>query len=96
VIAKETLANGRLTERGEIEPYLAVARTHGAAPDALALAFVLAQPFVDVALSGAATAAQLRSNLRALELDATAADGLDGLAEDPARYWDERSALAWA
>jgi aryl-alcohol dehydrogenase-like predicted oxidoreductase len=95
VIVKEALANGRLTERGGIEPYLAAARERGAAPDALALAFVLAHPFVDVALSGAATAAQLHSNLQALELDAAIAAGFDGLADDPARYWDERSRLAW-
>jgi aryl-alcohol dehydrogenase-like predicted oxidoreductase len=95
VIVKEALANGRLTERGGIEPYLSAARRQGIAPDALALAFVLAQPFVDVALSGAATAAQLRSNVQALELDAAIAAGFDGLAEDPARYWEVRSGLAW-
>ncbi len=94
VIVKEALANGRLTERGGIEPFLAAARTDGVAPDALALAFVLAQPFVDVALSGAATAVQLRSNLQALDVEPDLA-ALEGLAEDPARYWEERSALAW-
>ena len=95
VIVKEALANGRLTDRGGLEPFLAAAGEHDVPPDALALAFVLAQPFVDVVLSGAATAGQLRSNLQALELDAAAAAGLDGLAEDPSRYWDERSALPW-
>jgi aryl-alcohol dehydrogenase-like predicted oxidoreductase len=44
-------------------------------------------------LSGAATVEQLRSNLAALELDVD--PHLDQLAEDPTRYWQERSALPW-
>ena len=46
-----------------------VARELGVAPDALALACVLAQPWVDVVLSGASTVAMLQSNLDALEVD---------------------------
>ena len=38
------------------------------APDALALAAIMAQPFEPMVLSGAVTSQQLRSNLRALEL----------------------------
>jgi hypothetical protein len=39
----------------------------------------------------------LRSNLEALELelDAELAPELAQLAEDPARYWEQRSALPW-
>jgi aryl-alcohol dehydrogenase-like predicted oxidoreductase len=63
-------------------------------PDALALAAVLAQPWAGVVLSGAATAAQLESNLTALELDPDPAL-LEELREEPSKYWDERSALPW-
>lgn len=50
-----------------------------------ALAAALAQPWADVVLSGAATVAQLESNLCALHADAM----------DPEQYWAERSALPW-
>jgi len=93
VLVKEALANGRLTVRGDIPELDAAATRAGATPDAVALAAVLAQPWSDVVLSGAATVEQLRSNLAALEL---APDSeLDSLAEDPAQYWEERSALRW-
>jgi aryl-alcohol dehydrogenase-like predicted oxidoreductase len=70
-----------------------LAERSGNTPDALALAAVLAQPWADVVLSGAATVDQLRSNLAALELDFD--PELEQLAEDPAVYWEERSALPW-
>jgi aryl-alcohol dehydrogenase-like predicted oxidoreductase len=93
VIVKEALANGRLTARGEVPQLAATARSAGAAPDAVALAWVLAQPWVDVVLSGAATVEQLQSNLGALSLEVPG--GLDGLVEDPEIYWDKRSELPW-
>lgn len=92
VIIKEALANGRLTDRGDVPALIESARSLGTTPDALALAAVLAQPWVDVALSGAATVAQLRSNLAAFELDPPAPAIA---AEDPETYWEERSALPW-
>jgi aryl-alcohol dehydrogenase-like predicted oxidoreductase len=93
VIVKEALANGRLTDRGDVESVRAHARRIGASSDALALAAVLAQPWADVVLSGAATAEQLDSNLGALELSY---DGsLDDLAEDRDAYWTRRAALPW-
>ena len=66
-------------------------------PDALALAAVLAQPWVDVVLSGAATAEQLTSNLAALsvQVDDALLERLEALREDPEVYWQERSALSW-
>lgn len=87
VIIKEALANGRLTARGgPDEP-----------GDAVALAAVLAQPFVDVVLSGASTVDQLRSNLTARDIEWT--PELDaryaGLVEQPDEYWETRSALNW-
>jgi len=104
VIVKEALANGRLTERNTAPSFAAsrrrleqVARAHGCGLDALALAAVLAQPWVDVVLSGAATVGQLQANLTALAVrwdDATGA-ALEPIAEDPRQYWSTRSALPW-
>jgi aryl-alcohol dehydrogenase-like predicted oxidoreductase len=78
VIVKEALANGRVLEH---------------VPDTVALAAVLAQPWADVVLSGAATVEQLESNLCALE---TEYDGShDDLVEDPETYWSTRATLPW-
>ena len=97
VYVKEALANGRLTARGSDAELAAAARERGAAPDQIALAAALAQPWADVVLSGASTVAQLESNLRArdVEWDAALDERLATLVEDPARYWEERSELAW-
>jgi aryl-alcohol dehydrogenase-like predicted oxidoreductase len=98
VIVKEALANGRLTERGDADGRLtAAARERGTTPDALALAAVLARPWVDVVLSGAATVDTVRSNLAALDAqwDARAEEELASLAEPADEYWERRSELAW-
>jgi aryl-alcohol dehydrogenase-like predicted oxidoreductase len=98
VIVKEALANGRLTARGDADGRLtAAARQRGTTPDALALAAVLAQPWVDVVLSGVATVDTLRSNLAALDVpwDAQAEEALAPLAEPADEYWERRSELAW-
>jgi aryl-alcohol dehydrogenase-like predicted oxidoreductase len=98
VIVKEALANGRLTERGDADGRLtAAARERGTTPDALALAAVLARPWVDVVLSGAATVDTVRSNLAALEAqwDARAEEELAPLEEPADEYWERRSELAW-
>jgi aryl-alcohol dehydrogenase-like predicted oxidoreductase len=92
VIIKEALANGRLTDRGAVPDLAVAAREAGATPDAVALAAVLAQPWVDVVLSGAATVEQLESNLSALQV---APESLDNLVEDPETYWQKRSELPW-
>jgi aryl-alcohol dehydrogenase-like predicted oxidoreductase len=97
VIVKEAVANGRLTSRGAIPELDEVAGRLGTSPDAVALAAVLAQPWVDVVLSGAATGEQLASNLAAWELawDDEAAAALADLAEEPESYWHERSEMQW-
>jgi aryl-alcohol dehydrogenase-like predicted oxidoreductase len=97
VIVKEALANGRLTARGGCEPLTRVARRLGAPADAVAIAALLAEPWVDLVLSGAATREQLRSNLAAVELalDPDSAAELRELPEPSDRYWATRSALAW-
>src|SRR5207302_2777431 len=73
VIVKEAMANGRLTARNDDPAFTVrrqrleeVAARFGVSLDAVALAAVLACPWVDVVLSGAATVDQLRSNLAAL------------------------------
>jgi aryl-alcohol dehydrogenase-like predicted oxidoreductase len=99
VIVKEAVANGRLSPHGEGPAALArVAARHGVGVDAVALAATLANPWVDVVLSGAVTPGQLEANLAALrvELDPAEVDELAALAEPPERYWNDRAALAWS
>ena len=97
VLVKEALANGRLSPRAAPDALAAAARERGAGEDALALAAALARPWADVVLSGAATVAQLRSNLAALELawDDELEQRLTGLVEEPAAYWEARAGLPW-
>jgi aryl-alcohol dehydrogenase-like predicted oxidoreductase len=97
VIVKEALANGRLTSRGDVAALLEFSERHRVAPDALAIAAALAQPWADVVLSGAATVETLQSNLAALglELPERLDPELEALTEKPARYWAERAALPW-
>jgi aryl-alcohol dehydrogenase-like predicted oxidoreductase len=63
-------------------------------PDAVALAAVLAQPWADVVLSGAASVETLRSNLRALDVSVDPSR-FDGMREDSEAYWARRSSLPW-
>lgn len=100
VVAKEVFANGRLTgSNHRPEDAAMLARLRDAAPgvplDRIALAFVLAHPFIDVALSGAATTDQLASHVAAVatRMDAAA---LAALAEPAARYWATRASLPWS
>jgi hypothetical protein len=85
VIVKEALANGRLTARGNIPALIEAAQRSEMTPDALALACVMAQRWVDIVLSGATTVTQLRSNLRAGLLDPARApiEQLDTLVQEP-------------
>jgi aryl-alcohol dehydrogenase-like predicted oxidoreductase len=96
VLVKESMANGRLAS----EPPAAVvdlARMHLVSPDRIAIAAVLAQPWVDVCLSGAVTQAQIRSNVAALKISLTDEElaRLLGEAEAPERYWRQRSLRPW-
>jgi len=65
--------------------------------DREAIAAALANPWVDVVLSGAVTEAQVQSNVRALavRLSPDELAELSKLAEPPDQYWKERSQLAW-
>ncbi len=104
ILIKEALANGRLTPRNHQEEFRAKytilerqAARFGATVDALSLAAVLAQPWADIVLSGAATVEQIRSNIKALDvhLDQEAQGVLMNFAEPPEVYWEIRSNLAW-
>jgi aryl-alcohol dehydrogenase-like predicted oxidoreductase len=103
VIVKEALANGRLTAAHAAEPgqdlsvLTEVARQAAGSIDAVALAAVAAQPWADVVLSGAATVAQLESNLAAAHLPVPPDQlaQLAVLAEPASEYWAQRSRLAW-
>lgn len=97
VIVKEAVANGRLTARGDVPRLVSLAQAAGVAPDALALAAVLTQPWAHVVLSGASTTEMLAGNLQALDVvvDGDLAQALGSLAEDPESYWERRSELPW-
>jgi aryl-alcohol dehydrogenase-like predicted oxidoreductase len=90
VYVKEALANGRLAGR---EPWPELSGLADP-PDAVALAAVLAQPWADVVLSGAASVETLRSNLRALDVSVDPSR-FDGMREDSEAYWARRSSLPW-
>ena len=107
VIVKEGVANGRLTDRNS-SPAFATKRkllqdtadTHNSTIDAVALAAVLSQTWVSIALSGATTSAQLKSNVQARELvsQLKPADlqSLTAKLQEPAEeYWTKRSNLTW-
>jgi aryl-alcohol dehydrogenase-like predicted oxidoreductase len=97
VIVKEGMANGRLAAAHAPEALRAVAEETGLGPDAVALAVVLRQPWAGVVLSGAATTAQLASNLHAAAVDLTddQLSRLAALAEEPRAYWERRGQLPW-
>ena len=104
IIVKEALANGRLTLRNG-DPDFAlkkqrleiIAREYGVGMDAVALAFVLSRPWVDIALSGAAVENHLLSNIDALKIE-LGPDAIRDIAEmcmDCEGYWEERSRMEW-
>ncbi|MER6226076.1 aldo/keto reductase [Streptomyces sp900105755] len=97
VIVKEGMANGRLAAPHAPDALRAVAEETGLGCDAVALAVVLRQPWAGVVLSGAATVAQLASNLHAavVDLDTDQLSRLAALAEEPRAYWEHRGGLPW-
>jgi aryl-alcohol dehydrogenase-like predicted oxidoreductase len=104
VLVKEGFANGRLTDGNDrpadaarLRRLRAIASGADLALDQLAVAFVLAQPFVDVLVSGAATPAQLGANVQAAQatLPAPVLGRLAEESEAPATYWATRAALPW-
>ncbi|MFI5569953.1 aldo/keto reductase [Streptomyces sp. NPDC051740] len=97
VIVKEGMANGRLAAANAPEALRTVAEETGLGCDAVALAVVLRQPWAGVVLSGAATTAQLASNLHAAAVDLTddQVSRLAALVEEPRAYWERRGELPW-
>ena len=100
VIVKEAVANGRLTTRGAEAAHPAMRAacdSLSVTPDVVALAAVLAQPFVHVVLSGAATVEQIESNARAMSVpvNGVGMEELGGMKEEPEAYWSTRSGLDW-
>ncbi|MET9503017.1 aldo/keto reductase [Streptomyces sp. NPDC006622] len=97
VIVKEGMANGRLAGPHAPDAVRAVAEETGLGCDAVALAVVLRQPWARVVLSGAATVAQLSSNLHAavVDLEEDQLTRLAALSEEPGAYWERRGRLPW-
>ncbi|MFF3380219.1 aldo/keto reductase [Streptomyces sp. NPDC002680] len=97
VIVKEGMANGRLAAGQAPDAVRTIAEETGLGADAVALALVLRQSWAGVVLSGAATAAQLASNLHAavVDLDEDQLSRLAALVEEPRAYWERRGQLPW-
>jgi aryl-alcohol dehydrogenase-like predicted oxidoreductase len=98
IVVKEALANGRLTDRGatgESAPARREAAARGIPLDAFSIACALAQPWVDVVLSGAVTQEQLASNLAALDVKLSP-DQVPSIAQPPDEYWLRRGGLRWS
>ncbi len=104
VTIKEALANGRLTERNHQPEFCERLKwlkeessRLNCTVDALALAACLAQPFVDIVLSGAATTQHLQSNLKAssVKIDPGTFAVLQKIAEPAPIYWAKRKLLPW-
>ncbi|KPI16388.1 NADP-dependent oxidoreductase domain containing protein [Actinobacteria bacterium OK074] len=97
VIIKEGMANGRLAEPYAPDALKTVATETSLSTDAVALALILREPWAGVVLSGAATTAQLASNLHAAaaDLDEDQLSRLATLTEDPRAYWEHRGRLPW-
>jgi aryl-alcohol dehydrogenase-like predicted oxidoreductase len=83
--------------RGQPDALARAAGRVGANEDAVALAAVLARPWVDTVLSGASTVAQLESNLAAVQVrwDDSLDAELAPIVEQPEQYWKTRSSLPW-
>lgn len=105
IIIKEGVANGRLTEKNVAEEFshkkelLKNIAAENACPiDAISLAAILHQPWVDVVLSGAVTENQLISNLQSLKVKFKNEQLellLSTIPETPELYWSRRKDLKW-
>lgn len=104
VIVKESLANGRLTLRNQETRFNAtkilladMAKAYDVSMDALAIAYVLQQPWSSIVLSGAASLEHLVSNCHAhtIEMDTSDLHRLSTVSEAPEKYWQTRAYLKW-
>lgn len=99
IVIKEGLANGRALRNPAILEY---SKKLNCAPDQLALACILAQPFCPRVLSGAVTPDQLSSNLKAqvvaqqfLQNQVLLQEIMDATCMDSETYWTDRASLVW-
>jgi aryl-alcohol dehydrogenase-like predicted oxidoreductase len=106
VVVKESLANGRLTDRnrqddGVFSPRVAqireLAGNRATTIEMVALAAALARPWADIVLTGAATIEQVESSVAALEFvyDNELDDQLRPASIRSAEYWRARSSFTW-
>lgn len=106
VVVKEVLANGRLTHANQTTDQVfsprvlrlrEIAENRGTTIETLALAAALNRPWSDVVLSGAATVAQIKSSLAAIDFDFD--DELEYklgvLSVTSTEYWRARSGFDW-
>ena len=103
VVVKEVFANGRLAP-GEVDgtpqsmSVVRMAQEMGVGIDQLAVAAALQQSFSPRVLSGAVSAAQIRSHAAGahIEVPSSMIGALAELAEDPVDYWTKRSGREWS
>ncbi len=104
VIIKEGVANGRLTEKNNSPAFQekskllqTFAAQKNCSVDAIALAAILHQPWVDVVLSGASTPGQLQANVKALDIKFSnqQISEFSKIKETPEVYWNTRKTLEW-
>ena len=104
VIIKEAVANGRLTNKNDETSFFnkkeqlkRIAKKYNVGIDAIAIAYILQQPWVSTVLSGAVTNEQLESNLKALKVKfgMRELNILNSMVEIPEKYWKTRSELEW-
>jgi aryl-alcohol dehydrogenase-like predicted oxidoreductase len=104
IIIKESLANGRLTLRNTAPNFIKkmniikkIALQHNVGVDAVALAWIMNKPWVDVVLSGAASILQVEENIKASKITLSQAENeaLSQLKEESHQYWSTRKNLVW-
>ncbi|MCH8032470.1 MAG: aldo/keto reductase [Bacteroidetes bacterium] len=104
IIVKEALANGRLTSKNTTAAFSAkrkalqgIANKYNVGIDAIAIVYILQQPWTTTVLSGAVTKEQLNSNLKALKvvLSKSDLDFINSMTESPRKYWKTRAQLPW-
>lgn len=106
VVVKESLANGRLTHENRNDDDIfsspvarirQLAESRGTTIEKLALAAVLARPWADIVLTGAATVDQILSSVAAVEVeyDAELDEQIRPLTIASEDYWRARGFFRW-
>jgi aryl-alcohol dehydrogenase-like predicted oxidoreductase len=104
VIIKESLANGRLTNRNQNPGFRSrkdqlsqLAQQYSTTIDAISIAAALNQPWAGLVLIGATTTEQVVSNVAATTLywSEELEKRTSNIAESSTDYWNSRAKLAW-